>query len=320
MKKKIIGEKVVIYQAKSGAIELRGDFGKETVWATQAQIAEVFSIDRTVVTKHIGNILKLKEVNEKSNVQKMHIANSDKLVTFYSLDIILAVGYRTNSAKAILFRRWASNILRKHLIDGYTINRSRVAKNYEEFQKVIESIKHLLPSANIDNTNVLELISAFTDTWFSLETYDKDKLVIKGSTKKAVILTAEHLGTILVDFKKSLIKKTEATNLFGQERIEGSVAGIVGNVMQSFGGKELYPTVEEKAAHILYFMVKNHPFVDGNKRSGAFVFVWFLRQGKILNISKLTPPALTALTIMVAESNPKYKDRIIGLILQLLKK
>jgi len=320
MKKKIIREKVVIYQAKSGAIELRGDFGKETVWATQAQIAEVFSIDRTVVTKHIGNILKLKEVNEKSNVQKMHITNSDKLVTFYSLDIILAVGYRTNSAKAILFRRWASNILRKHLIDGYTINRSRVAKNYEEFQKVIESIKHLLPSANIDNTNVLELISAFADTWFSLETYDKNKLTIKGSTKKAVVLTAEHLGTILIDFKKSLIKKAEATNLFGQERIEGSVAGIVGNVMQSFGGKELYPTVEEKAAHILYFMVKNHPFVDGNKRSGAFVFVWFLRQGKILNISKLTPPALTALTIMVAESNPKYKDRIIGLILQLLKK
>ena len=136
---------VIIYQAKSGAIELRGDFSKETLWATQAQIAEMFQIERSVATKHIGNILKSAEVKEKSNVQKMHIANSDKLVAFYSLDIILAVGYRANSARAIEFRQWATKTLRTHIVDGYTINRSRIETNYTAFHQAVEDIKKLLP-------------------------------------------------------------------------------------------------------------------------------------------------------------------------------
>src|SRR3989344_6592180 len=167
---KAIKNKVIIYQAKNGAIELRGDFTRETIWATQAQITEIFSIDRTVVTKHVGNILKSKEVDEKSNVQKMHIANSDKPVAFYSLDIILAVGYRANSARAMEFRQWATKTLREHITKGYTINPKVIKNNYAEFQKAIENIKHLLPSgAVIDNQSVLELISAFADTWLSLD-------------------------------------------------------------------------------------------------------------------------------------------------------
>jgi len=137
MPKKDPKKDIVIYQSKSGAIELRGDFSAETIWATQAQITEIFSIDRTVVTKHIQNILKSKEVEEKSNVQKMHIANSDKPVAFYSLDIILAVGYRANSARAIDFRKWATKTLRAHITQGYTINRRRIAHNYDEFMKAV---------------------------------------------------------------------------------------------------------------------------------------------------------------------------------------
>lgn len=312
---------VVIYQSKTGAIELRGDFARETIWATQAQVAELFDVDQSVISRHIRNILKDGEIEEKSNMQKMHIANSDKPVTFYSLDIILSVGYRANSQRAIEFRKWATKILREHVAKGYTINPKVIKNNYAEFQKAIENIKHLLPKdANIDNASVLELISAFADTWLSLDAYDKEKLIEKGVTKKSVTLTAEDMAEALSEFKKNLIKKGEATDLFGSERSKGNISGIVGNVMQSFGGKQLYSTLEEKAAHLLYFMVKNHPFVDGNKRSGAYAFIWFLNRYGILDRKKISPAALTAITLFVAESNPKNKERIVRLILQLLKK
>jgi hypothetical protein len=311
---------IIIYQSRAGAIELKGDFRRDTIWATQMQISNIFAIERSVATKHIGNILKNREIDEKSNVQKMHIANSDKAVTFYSLDMILAVGYRANSRKAVVFRKWATKVLREHITKGFTINRAVIKNNYAEFQKAIENVRHLLPvGSSIDNASILELISAFADTWLSLDAYDKDTLATKGVTRKSVAIAAEELLSALADFKFSLIKKGLATELFGTERGAGNIAGIFGNVMQSFGGKALYPTIEEKAAHLLYFMVKNHPFTDGNKRSGAFAFIWFLKKAGILNMQKITPPALTALTLLVAESNPKNKDRMTALITQLLK-
>jgi prophage maintenance system killer protein/prophage antirepressor-like protein len=318
MKNKKINE-VAIYQAKNGAIELRSDIQKETIWASQLQIAEIFNVERSVVTKHVGNIFKSKEIDEKSNVQKMHIANSDKPVIFYSLDIILAIGYRANSVRAISFRRWATKILREHITKGYTINPAVVKRNYTEFQKAVEQVKKMLPAGvKIDNSAILELISAFADTWLSLEAYDKDTLSEKGITKKSIILTGDKLVQALWEFKQKLIANGQTTNLFGQEKQAGSLSGIVGNVMQSFGGQPLYTTIEEKAAHLLYFMVKDHPFIDGNKRSGAFAFIWFLRQAKILDTAHLTPPALTALTLLVAESNSKNKEKMIRLILTLL--
>ena len=167
---------------------------------------------------------------------------------------------------------------------------------------------------------MVELISAFADTWLSLEAYDEDRLVNKGATKKSVALTADQLYVALAEFKNLLVKKGEAGDLFGAERSSGNVAGIVGNVMQSFGGNSLYPTVEEKAAHLLYFMVKNHPFSDGNKRSGAYAFIWFLNRAGILDRNKISPAALTAVTLFVAESDPKNKEKMVHLILQLLKK
>ncbi len=320
--KDAIGDQsAIVYQAKNGAIELRGDASRETVWATQAQIADIFGSERSVVTRHVNNVLKSGEVDKKSNVQKMHIAYSDKLVAFYSLDIILSVGYRVNSARAIEFRRWATKTLREHITRGYTINRKRVAANYASFIKAVNDVKRLLPAgASVNNEDVLELISAFADTWLSLEAYDKDELAAIGATKKSVLLTAEQLADSLAGFKRELRSKGEATEMFGQERHTGSVAGIVGSVMQSFDGKPLYATVEEKAAHLLYFMVKNHPFADGNKRSGAYAFVWFLNKAGTLDRSKITPQALTALTILTAESAPSHKEKVVHLILQLLKK
>lgn len=319
-KKKKDGQ-VVIYQAKSGAIELCGDFRAETMWATQAQIADVFDIERSVVTKHINNIFKSREINKKSNVQKLHIANSDKPVAFYSLDIILAVGYRANSMRAIGFRKWATKTLRDHITKGYTINPSVIKRNYAEFQKAVENIKRLLPDGGqVSSTDALELVSAFADTWLSLDAYDKDTLRTKGVTKKDVALTAVMLAEEIGRFKGVLMKRGEATELFAQEKQHDALGGIVGNVMQSFGGKDVYGTVEEKAAHLLYFVVKNHPFNDGNKRSGAYAFVWFLRKAGVLRRDRMNSAALTALTLFVAESDSARKDRIIHLILQLLGK
>ncbi len=315
-----VKNQLAVYQAKSGAIELKSDPSQDTVWATQSQVADIFEIERSVVTKHIRNILAGKEVVEKSNVQKMHIANSDKPVSFYSLDIILSVGYRTNSKRAVEFRKWATKVLRQHITLGYTINRSAISAHYAEFLKAVDDIKALAPAAGLlDNAGVLELVQLFAETWLSLNAYDKDTLTIKGITKKHASMTADELGSALAQLKQQLIHKGEATKLFGAERSAGAIAGIVGNVMQSFGGKAMYPSIEEKAAHLLYFVVKNHPFTDGNKRSGAFAFVWFLRRVKRLNPHRMSPEALTALTLLIAESNPKDKQKMIGLVCRLLK-
>lgn len=238
-------KEIVIYQGKSGAIELKGDFKHETIWATQAQIANVFNIERSVVTKHINKILKSKEVSEKSNVQKMHIANSDKPVAFYSLGLILAVGYRTNSKKAIEFRQWATKTLRQHILEGYTINRKIVAKNYDQFLKAFGDVKKLLPSGGqVGAQDAMELMKAFASTWFSLEAYDKETSPKKGATKKQVKITADGISKALLQFKEGMIAEKEAGDLFGIERAQGNISGIVGNIFQSFGGKELYPTLE----------------------------------------------------------------------------
>ena len=310
---------IIIFQNKEGAIEFRGDFQRDTLWANQFQISDLFGIDRTVVTKHIRNIFKNNEIDIKSNVQKMHIANSDRPITLYSLDVILAVGYRTNSKIAISFRKWATKVLRQHILEGYTINKKRVLKNYHAFLHSVENIKNLLPPKELVKAeDVLELITMFSSTWFSLDAYDKNLLPSKGATKKQVNITAGQLVNALSELKSVLLNKSEASDLFALERNSGDFAGIVGNVFQSFANSDLYPTIEEKAAHLLYFVVKNHPFVDGNKRSGAYAFIWFLKHTKRLDLIKMSPQALTVLTLLVAESNPLDKDQIVGLILQLL--
>jgi death-on-curing family protein len=252
-------------------------------------------------------------------MQKMHIANSDKPVTLYSLDIILAVGYRTNSTKAIEFRKWATSVLKSHITDGFTINKSRIVTNYADFMKAVELVRALAPaSSNVNTESVLELVQLFADTWFSLDAYDKEALTPGKINKKKVKLTADEFLSNVMVLKTELLRKGEASENFAQERNREAVEGIIGNVMQSFGGAEVYPTIEEKAAHLMYFIIKNHPFVDGNKRTGAYALVWFLRKMKVLDTNRLTPTALTALTLLVAESNPNDKEKIVGLLVLLI--
>ncbi len=314
------GASVVVFQAKSGAIELRGDSGRETVWATQAQITEIFGIDQSVVSRHLRNVFESGELDPESNMQKMHIANSSKPVAIYDLDAILAIGYRANSRRAVEFRKWATKVLRGYISDGFAIDRQLAGRRYEQFMEAVEAVKRMLPAASsVDRSSVLELVGLFADTWFSLDAFDKDLLKGVGMTKAKVELTADLLASAIGELRGDLIRRGEATELFGQARNASAVEGIVGNVMQSFGGKDVYATVEAKAAHLLYFLVKNHPFSDGNKRSGAFAFVWFLNKAGRLDRSRITPPALTALTLLVAESDPKDKDRMVRLVVELVR-
>jgi len=310
----------IIYQAKNGAIELKGDWTQDTIWASQAQITDLFQVDQSVVSRHIKNIFKDYEVDKESNMQKMHIANSDKPVNLYSLDVILGVGYRTNSKVTIEFRKWATQTLKQHITKGYSINKKVLAQNYDEFLKAIETFKTLIPvNSEVKTGDALELVKLFAETWFALDAYDKSDLPQLGLNKSQVKFTADELIQALVELKQDLYKKKMATELFGQEKQPNAIAGIVGNIFQSAFGEEIYPSIEEKAAHLLYFIIKNHPLNDGNKRSGAFAFIWLLNKTKTLNTSKITPQVLTTLTLLVAESDPHNKDQIIGLILQILK-
>jgi prophage maintenance system killer protein len=309
----------IIYQSKSGSLELKTE--QETIWLTQAQMASLFDVQKAAISKHLKNIFDSDELQEKSTVSILEtVVKNRKIykVKHFNLDAVLSVGYRINSKKATHFRQWATKVLREHVQKGYTINRHRIKSNYETFLKAVSDIKSITAGSKVDSDNVLELVTWFADTWFSLDAYDKDALVYKGSTKKKVKLTANKLIYALAQLKQNLIAKGEATKLFGAERIRDSISGIVGNIMQSFDGEDLYSTIEEKAAHLLYFIIKNHPFVDGNKRSGAYAFVWFLRQAKILNVTRITPQTLTALTLLIAESSPKDKGKVIGLVCAIL--
>lgn len=288
------------------------------------QLAALFDVQRQAITKHLSNIFSSGKLHKNSVCSILeHTAADGKTynVKHYNLDAAISVGYRVNSTKATHFRQWATKTLKQHIVDGYTINRHRIKENYDKFSQAIKDVKSLLPTeSNIETPDILELISMFADTWVSLDAYDKDQLKTQGTTKRRVSLTADKLNKALLNLKQALIEKGEATELFGTERTKNAIEGIVGNVMQGFGDQDVYPTIEEKAAHLLYFIIKNHPFADGNKRSGAYAFIWFLQKTKILDVTRITPPALTALTLLIAESDPKDKDKMVGLVCRMLSK
>jgi len=331
MKKSQKEKGLVIYQTKKGVVELHGDFSNDTMWASQAQLSKVFNVERSVITKHIRNILKAKELGKDSVCAKFaHTADDGKKYTvqFYSLDMILSVGYRVNSSQATQFRIWATETLKNHLLKGYTVNEKRLKQHTTaklgELEKTISLItsvknKHLSDS---EAEGLLTIIKQYTDTWTTLVEYDEGKLKKTTTKKKGKVPAPEGTFEAIAEFKKNLLKKGEATDIFAQERNSGDFEGVIKGLGQTFGGKELYPSIDEKAAHLLYFVVKDHLFVDGNKRTGAFLFLRFLHQNNYLfdkkGLVKINDSALTALTLLVAESNPKEKEVIIALITQLI--
>lgn len=292
----------------------------DTVWLTQEQMAVLFGRERSVVTKHLRNIFKEGELDEESNVQNLHIAGSDKPVKFYNLDAIISVGYRVNSKLGVQFRQWATRILREHLVQGYTLNQTRLAeRGINEAQRAIELIARTLNNqALVSDTGseVLSLIVRYAKTWRLLLQYDENGLAVPEGCKPSQGALVYRKAIIAVgQIKRELMARGEATPLFGQERGE-TFEGILGNIEQSMFGASLYGTREEKAAHLLYFVIKDHPFSDGNKRIGSFMFLLYLQQEQ-MNMT-INDNALTALALLIAESDPTTKDLMIRLVVNLL--
>lgn len=321
---------VIIYKTGSGqeAIDVRLE--NETVWLTQAQMAILFGKGRTTITEHIRNVFREKELNEKSVCRNFrHTAVDGKVynVLTYNLDVIISVGYRVKSKRGTQFRIWATNVLREHLVKGYTINKKALARttaSIAELQKTINLVTSVRDKklSSDEAQGLLTIIKQYADTWTTLEAYDSGKIEKRVTSKKSVSLSVDEVREKLSALKKELIRKGEASDLFAAERGHG-IEQILGAIDQTFGGEELYPSIEEKAAHLFYFTIKDHPFSDGNKRSGAFLFLEFLRKNDALfkkdRTVKINDTALTALALLIAESDPKEKEQMIALITNLLK-
>ncbi|PIP24465.1 MAG: hypothetical protein COX35_00440 [Candidatus Nealsonbacteria bacterium CG23_combo_of_CG06-09_8_20_14_all_37_18] len=317
---------IVIYKTPQNEVELRVCFQNESVWLRQNEIAFLFGKERSVITKHINKIFSDKEVDKKSNVQKMHISNSDKPVEFYSLDVILAVGYRANSSRAIHFRKWATKILKQYLVKGYVLNEKHLLEAQNKFRELQAAVMFLQKQSKKEllkgqETEILNLLADYSRTLSLLNQYDKGRLADKKGSRGNFVLEYKTCVKIIAELKKELVAKKEAGDLFGRER-DGSFEGIIKGLYQTFAKKELYPTIEDKAAHLLYFTIKDHPFADGNKRSGAFLFVYFLDKSDYLfkksGERKINDNALTALALLVAESDPKEKGVMIKIIKNLI--
>jgi len=317
---------IIIYKTPQNEVELKVHFQNESVWLRQNEIAVLFNKERSVITKHINKIFIDKEVDKKSNVQKMHIPNSNKPVEFYNLDIILAVGYRTNSSRAIHFRKWATKILKQYLSQGFAINEKRLLEAKNKFHELQEAILFLQRQSKKEllkgqETEILNLLADYSKTFSLLEQYDRGKLGDKKGRKTKFVLKYDVCIKIIAELKKELIAKKEAGNLFGQER-GGSFEGVIKGLYQTFAKKELYPMIEDKVAHLLYLTIKDHPFSDGNKRSAVFLFVYFLDKSNYLfkktGERKINDNALTALALLIAESDPREKETMIKIIKNLL--
>jgi len=277
---------IVIYKTSKNEVELQVRFEGETVWLRQDEIAKLYGKERSVITKHINKIFADREVDKKSNVQFLHIANSDKPVAFYNLDVILAIGYRTNSSRAIQFRIWATNVLKNYLLKGYALNQKQLLEAKEKFNELQETISFLQEKSKHElltgqEHEILNLLAKYSKTLTLLEQYDKEKLVLAEKGRAKFVLDYEQAQIIIKEVKKELIAKKEASDLFGLESGD-RFKGILSAIYQTFDGKELYPSLEEKAAHLLYFIIKDHPFTDGNKRIGSFLFIYFLDKNNYL--------------------------------------
>jgi death-on-curing family protein len=332
MKKQEIKKgEIVIYKSKEGPkLEVRLE--EETVWLTQKQMALLFDKGVPTINEHIKNIYKEGELQENSTIRKFRIVQKEgkrqveRDVDFYNLDVIISVGYRVKSFRGTQFRIWATKTLKEHLIKGYTINEKRLLQTQNTLKDLQETIallqeksKHELLAGQ--EQEILSLLSSYAKTLALLEQYDNGKIALVKKVKGKFVLQEEESKRIIEKVKKELVAKKEASELFGIDS-GGKLQGILKSVYQTFDGEELYPSLEEKAAHLLYFIIKDHPFVDGNKRIASFLFVYFLDKNDYLYKSsgekKINDNALTTLALLIAISNPDEKDKFIKLITNLL--
>lgn len=316
---------IAIYESDSGVVSVKlvGD----TVWLRQEQLAELFGRERSVITKHLGNVFKEGELVRESVCAKFaHTAQDGKTyeVDHFNLDAILSVGYRVNSRQGTRFRQWATRLLKEHLTRGYTLNQERFEANARELELALELIRKTARRPELSaegGRGLVEIVSRYTQTFLWLQRYDEGLLTEPSGTPGGDLPAVDEARAALAQLKAQWVARGEATELFARERGDG-LAALLGNLQQSVFGEPAYPSVEAKAAHLLYFVVKNHPFTDGNKRSGAYLLVDFLhRNGRLLNACGepvINDTGLAALTLLVAESAPQNKALLIRLIMNML--
>lgn len=321
------GGDIVIYQAVDGQTELEVHLEGETVWLSQAQMAELFDRDRTVIGKHISNIYREKELDRDATCAKFaHMGNeTDQLyeTTLYSLDVIISVGYRVKSHRGTQFRMWANKVLKEYLIKGYAVNSNVQVEQLEELKRTIAIMRNVILEKSVSKSEALGLLRVISDFAYGLDTldrYDYQQLEISDTTVEEIYRATYSSAK---EALQTLKEKFGASELFGREKDE-SFRSTMGAIYQTFNGKDLYPSVEEKAANLLYLTVKNHSFSDGNKRIAAFLFLWFLEKNGILyredGSRLLDNNTLVALTLMIAQSRTEEKDVMTKVVVNLINK
>lgn len=309
---------IVIFQDKDIKLEVPISLEKDTVWLTANQMAELFDKDEKTIRKHINNIFEDEELDYENNTQKMRVVGVKQKVPFYTLDVIISVGYRVKSKWGILFRRWANSVLKEYLIKGYALNQKRL----DELNTVIDIISR---SSVPEISGVASVLDFFTKGLNILDDYDHQVLKKPSSNDKNNSEQKESWQLTYEEGRKVIesMRFAETSNLFGNEK-DNSFKSTLGAIYQTFGGKDVYPTLEEKAANLLYMLVKNHSFNDGNKRIAAALFIYFLERNNLLFDTNKIPiidnNTLAAMTLMIALSKPEEKEIMCLLVLNMLNK
>lgn len=316
--------RIEIYLTKGG-IEIKVKIEQETVWLDAHLIARLFNVNRPAIVKHIQNIYKSNELQEDSTcsiLEQVALDGKRRKMNFYNLDVVISVGYRVNSKEATQFRQWATQRLKDYLVKGYAINQKRL----DELGKMVQLIEQSGKTETLqmqEAKGLLDILSHYTKSFVLLNQYDSLSLKT-GKLNENITYEIQYLEAkeAIVELKKQLIAKKEATELFGNEK-DNSFRSSLQSIVQTFDGQYLYPSIEEQSAHLLYFVIKNHSFNDGNKRIGAFLFVWFLEKNKHgfkkSGELKINDNALTAIALLVAQSAPEEKKMMTQLIINLVK-
>ncbi|MFA7670522.1 MAG: virulence protein RhuM/Fic/DOC family protein [Burkholderiaceae bacterium] len=320
-------QQLVIFEGEPGQVEVRLE--GETVWLSQAQMAELFDKDVRTVNEHIQNVYQEGELEQEATIRKFRIVRQEgqrqvqRDIAHYNLDVIISVGYRVKSQQGTRFRQWATGVLKAHLTTGYTLNRQRFEQNAAELEAALTLVKKAAAGDALttdQGRGLVDVIARYTHTFLWLQRYDEGLLTEPLGSPGGTLPSTDEARSGIARLKADLMAREEATALFGNER-EGGLAAVLGNLDQTVFGDPAYPTVESKAAHLLYFVIKNHPFSDGNKRIGSYLFVDFLaRNGRLLRDGEpvINDVGLAALALLVAESDPKSKEVMIRLIENML--
>jgi len=308
-----VGDKrneIVLFETEDKSISLPVEIQNETVWLSVSQMAQLFEREESNIRRHILNVFKEKEVDENNNVHFLHVNNVKKPVPFYSLDVIISVGYRVKSNRGVEFRRWANSVLRQYILQGYAVNQKRI----QQLGEVIRLMKRT--ENDLDSKQVLSVIERYNMALDLLDAYDHRNIRRPKGNEAIYVLSYDECIKLI-----SNMRFGNESKLFGKER-DDSFKGSIGNIYQSFGGEDIYKSMEEKAANLLYFITKNHSFYDGNKRIAAAIFLYFLNKNKALfdeGKKRIEDYTLVALTLMIAESHPSEKEMMISVVMNCLQ-